>query len=191
MRIAIFLLLYSNVIAKEQDNKNIMKVEYVLFTSHLNMQTVDGLNLFRLTSMLKGVLGASPVSNAFKVPKGFETNLASVPRVFQPFILNDDPDIRKAATLHDYGYGMIGEITPNKFYTRAEVDRILRLGMYEESKLILDRKKNKVSKTISRLTLFVRRWVVWGAVRIGGGFTWTRYIAQGKKSTLMKLDHGN
>ena len=77
------------------------------------------------------------------VDKGFTTDLASIPRVFQSVVPKLGHHIRPAI-VHDYAY------EGHTSLTRKEADAMFLDGM----------KTTKVN--------FVRRWAMWVAVRVGG-----------------------
>lgn len=81
----------------------------------------------------------------FEVPEGMKTDFASVPRVFVWFLPRYGR-YTKAAILHDYLWRnavRTGELT------LAEADGLFRRAMWELG------------------VPFLRRWLMWGAVRIG------------------------
>ncbi len=97
------------------------------------------------------------------VPKGFVTDLASVPRIVWSFYPPDGPWV-KAAIIHDFlyetqGTGIWHSHTGNSrvaAYTRAEADGILKEGMADRG---------------------VGGWeqfVIWSSVRLGGSAGWNR-----------------
>lgn len=58
-------------------------------------------------------------NNAIYVaPAGFDTNLASIPKILRGIIDNDDPHIKDAAVIHDWLYTV-------KTLTRAQCDAVL------------------------------------------------------------------
>ncbi len=81
------------------------------------------------------------------IPRGFTTDLASVPRVFQSIIPKLGHHIRPAI-VHDYCYEGGSNLT------RKEADEMFLEGM----------KKTKVN--------FIRRNLMWLAVRVGGKGLW-------------------
>jgi Protein of unknown function (DUF1353) len=81
----------------------------------------------------------------FEVPEGMETDFASVPRVFVWF-LPKYGRYTKAAILHDY---LWRSAVPAGKLTLAEADGIFRRAMWELG------------------VPFLRRWMMWGAVRVG------------------------
>lgn len=97
-----------------------------------------------------------------RVPRGFVTDLASIPRWGWAILPPDGPWV-KAAVIHDYLYSTGGtgvwkkhppSITRPEPYSRAEADRILDEAME------------------SRGVGAVWRFVIYWAVRIGGGRGW-------------------
>ncbi len=84
------------------------------------------------------------------VPKGFVTDLASVPRFAAGIIPPDGPWVM-AAIIHDYLYATQGLAG---VFTRSQADDIFREAM----------KDLGVNK--------VRRNVIYAAVRVGGGRGW-------------------
>jgi hypothetical protein len=81
----------------------------------------------------------------FEVPAGMKTDFASVPRVFVWFLPRYGR-YTKAAILHDY---LWRDAVPAGELTLAEADGIFRRAMWELG------------------VPFLRRWMMWGAVRIG------------------------
>jgi hypothetical protein len=81
----------------------------------------------------------------YEVPEGMETDFASVPRVFVWFLPRYGR-YTKAAILHDY---LWREAVPAGELTLAEADGIFRRAMWELG------------------VPFLRRWLMWGAVRVG------------------------
>jgi Protein of unknown function (DUF1353) len=81
----------------------------------------------------------------FEVPEGLKTDFASVPRVFVWFLPRYGR-YTKAAILHDY---LWRDAVPAGQLTLAEADGIFRRVMWELG------------------VPFLRRWMMWGAVRIG------------------------
>lgn len=90
---------------------------------------------------------SSSVIYVVEVPKGFTTDLASVPRIFQSIIPKLGHHIRPAI-VHDYCY------EGNTDLTRKEADEMFLEGM----------QKTKVG--------WLRRNVMWLAVRAGGRGLW-------------------
>jgi Protein of unknown function (DUF1353) len=94
---------------------------------------------------LLGVLEYKGNRDRFEVPEGMETDFASVPRVFVWFLPRYGR-YTKAAILHDY---LWREAVPAGELTLAQADGIFRRAMWELG------------------VPFLRRWMMWGAVRIG------------------------
>lgn len=97
------------------------------------------------------------------VPAGFVTDLASIPRLVWSFYPPDGPWV-KAAVIHDFLYYTQGDgiwgrtvgVPPGRTYTRRQADAILAEAMAD---------------------LGIGRWgrfVIWAAVRLGGGIGWAR-----------------
>jgi hypothetical protein len=87
------------------------------------------------------------------VPKGFKTDLASIPKLLRWFVSNDDGRIRSPAIVHDWVYynrGRVGE----KLYSRQDADNLF----YRTLRFL------KVSKGKAKLMYY--------AVRLGGYFVW-------------------
>lgn len=89
----------------------------------------------------------------FTIPKGFETDFASVPRFLWFFIAPDDKDILVASIAHDWVYYKKGKLKEAQF-TRLEADLILKEKM-----------KSFGAGIIKRNLVFL-------AVRLGGFFNW-------------------
>lgn len=82
------------------------------------------------------------------VPKGFETDLASIPRQFRRyFVVNGSH--RRAAVLHDYLYH-------HRIGTRASADALFREAMADTGVPAYE------------------RLPMWAAVRLGGWAAWRR-----------------
>ena len=109
-------------------------------------------------------LGYSPFdrSETITVPAGFVTDLASIPR-FAWILLPPDGPWVKGAVIHDFLYATRGSGKWKKHppaisraipYTRSEADAILREALE------------------NRGVGWLRRQVIWLAVRLGGGRGW-------------------
>lgn len=116
------------------------------FRSNLIFQDNGGLPfvLYETFTYYSAVLG-----RLIEVPKGFVTDLASVPRVLwrilPPFGAYDH-----AAVVHDFLYRTNG-------VTRAEADAVFREAM--------------VMTQVGRVT----RWLLYTGVRMGGWVPWNKY----------------
>jgi hypothetical protein len=140
------------------------------FTTPLLVEILDQTRSGRITARLieafqyeVGALGSGEV---IRVPKGYVTDFASVPR----FFWRVEPPLGragKAAVVHDYLYSQRGCIpidTPDwwpapsgghfQLYTREEAD-----GIFREALAVLG---------VGAL----KRHMLWAAVRVGGGGGW-------------------
>lgn len=108
------------------------------------------------------------------VPKGFPTDLASIPRLAWIVLPPDGPWV-KAAVIHDFLYTTQGTgywkkqpkgITRSSHYTREEADWILR-----------DALENRGVPAIWR-------YIIWAAVRVGGASAWK---ARGEKRSSLDV----
>ena len=100
--------------------------------------------LFLLKTNLHVIIGHDPNlhrSITIKIPAGFVTDFASVPRALQWYAPPKHPDYRIAAIVHDY------------LYRFGVVDRFVADAIFRD--LIARRRP-------------VRRWLMWTAVRAGG-----------------------
>jgi Protein of unknown function (DUF1353) len=82
--------------------------------------------------------------DTFTVPSGFKTDLASVPRAFT-WLIPRYGAYTRAAVLHDF-------LCETKPINRSDADGMFRRVMRELG------------------VPFVRRWMMWAAVRLGSGF---------------------
>lgn len=90
-----------------------------------------------------------------KVPKGFETDLASVPQVFQSLV----PKVgywNQPAVVHDFLYSK--SRSGSKKYTRKQADQILREGIRDKEQL--------------HGAEYSYADVIYHAVRVGAWHTW-------------------
>jgi hypothetical protein len=113
--------------------------------------------------VLVGPLRYRGARETFDVPAGFETDFASVPRVFW-WLVPRYGRYTKASVLHDHLCRRAAEGT----FARSDADGIFRRSMREEQVPLL------------------RRWLMWAAVRWGGG--WVRDgLRQGALVLLVSL----
>lgn len=84
------------------------------------------------------------------VPAGFSTDFASIPRILWPIIGPPYGRHSKAAVVHDWLYS-------TEHVTRARADRAFRDIMRECG------------------VGFLRRWVMWLGVRVGGWLSWGKF----------------
>lgn len=83
------------------------------------------------------------------VPVGYETDLASVPRIVWSIIRPDDPTVRRAAVIHDYIYTNL-----TNYITKKEADDLFHVMLLEDC------------------TYPLKARVMWCAVRVGGRGNW-------------------
>jgi hypothetical protein len=117
----------------------------------------EGRTVWRLLEPLEWRLAGPATINGIVVPVGFETDLASVPRLVRGLIPASGP-WQRAAVIHDYCYKTKGACIPAWWYDgmdRREVaDMIFREAM---------KAANVASAT---------RMLLWSAVRAGGAKGW-------------------
>lgn len=97
------------------------------------------------------------------VPKGFDTDFASVPGdIILPGLVPKVGRLAAAAVVHDWLYRVCGDQSGYHF-DRKECDKIFRLAMDDLN------------------VYWWRRWIAWAGVRVGGLRIWNRrckdYIA--------------
>ena len=80
-----------------------------------------GKNLWRVREAFEYHVGSYPSEEIIKVPIGFRTDFASIPRIFWPFISPVDKH-GKAAVVHDYCYA-------EGLYSRKYCDEIFLEAM--------------------------------------------------------------
>ena len=73
------------------------------------------------------------------VPKGFVTDLASIPQFAQSFLQNDSPVILCAAIVHDYLYTVAGKLQSGGWATFRVVNKILCEAMWYLNSTALQR----------------------------------------------------
>lgn len=120
------------------------------FTSELKLEPLPDGRKWKLVEEFVYYLGTEDSGMFIKVPEGFVTDFASVPRIFWIFL---PPWGRygKAAVLHDYMY-------QNTLFIRLLCDSI-----FYEAMVVL-----KVPRW--------QRWLLYLGVRIGGWFPYRRYV---------------
>ncbi len=82
-----------------------------------------------------------------EIPKGFQTDYASIPSVLIPFFLNYEKNYQKEAVIHDWLYW-------SQIYPRKTADKILNDAL-----------------TIGGMPRF-KRWLMYRAVRMFGWLAW-------------------
>jgi len=98
-------------------------------------------------------VGKEDSDESIAVPSAFETDFASVPRIFWN-IIPPDGQYSQGAVLHDYLYSCVGCVG-DKEYLRKECDKI-----FLESMTVLG--------------VGFRRRIMYRAVRMFGGFCWNK-----------------
>lgn len=63
------------------------------------------------------------------VPRGFETDFASIPRAAWQLLDPEDPIIAWPSVIHDYLYSRQGKLLDGFTYDRRQADAVLREGM--------------------------------------------------------------
>lgn len=118
------------------------------FTEKLVVSLQDG-DRWRLEKEFEYYTDITGERKYIHVPEGFETDFASIPKVFLPFLRYRDK-FNKASVIHDYLYR-------SKMFDRKTSDRIFLEGM-------------KV------LGIGKRRYLFYWAVRLFGWLYWRRYV---------------
>lgn len=112
-----------------------------------------GKNKWAVYNKFEYHVGCYPSEEIIKVPQGFVTNFASVPRIFWPLISPID-EHGKAAVIHDYCYS-------TGIYSKRRSDDI-----FLEAMEVLEVRKWK-------------RFCIYWAVRLFGWFAWYRSRIRG------------
>ena len=120
------------------------------FTLPLVVTPLDDGRRWELVKPFEYHVGSEDSNEVIKVPKGFITDFASIPRIFWSIIGNPWGQYGKAAVIHDYLYH-------TQIYTRSRSDRI-----FLEAMQVLG-------------VSWWRRRTMWFAVRIGAGWIWKRH----------------
>jgi len=115
-----------------------------------------GHNLWKVHEPFEYHVGCYPSNEIIKVPVGFVTNFASVPRIFWPFIYPVDTHA-KSAVIHDFCYY-------TSYHSKKHSDFI-----FKEALTVLQ---------IEPWKIFVMYW----SVRLFGHCAWNRH----KKRNLLK-----
>ncbi|MET3665187.1 DUF1353 domain-containing protein [Caulobacter sp. 1776] len=147
------------------------KLVLVLLDNKFTPSIKQGRSLWGLHDTLRYT--PSDADHSITVPKGFVTDLASIPRAVWILLPPDGPWV-KGAVIHDFLYATRGTgiwkthpsgNTRPEPYSRREADWILRDAMR------------------NRGVDVVRRNIIWLAVRIGGGGGWGKDDSRQKKVT--------
>lgn len=127
------------------------------FTNPLDLRANDDGKTFRLLTEFDYEIGQLGSNRIIRVPAGFVTDFASIPRAFWS-ILPPWGKYGKAAVLHDWNY-------TNQEFTRSFCDDIL----YESMEAL----------GVSWLT----RHTIWLGVRIGGWVAWNQHKREKEKKS--------
>lgn len=95
------------------------------------------------------------------VPKGYKTDLASIPKVFRWIIRGDESWLKRAAIAHDWLYTNEGFLV----YSRKECDQIFR-DILEEELRLTPRWNNHFKRALIPIMYF--------ALRVGGDAAWEK-----------------
>lgn len=127
------------------------------FLDPLRLEFLDG-RRWELTAAFDYRLGSPDGDEAVRVPRGFVTDFASIPRVLWNVLPPAGP-YGKAAVLHDWLYQQraVHKLGLTSYVGRAEADAILL-----EAMTVLN---------VGRVT----RQLIYRGVRVGGWLTWNRY----------------
>lgn len=138
------------------------KLSLVLLDNRTHPSTRGGRSLWGVQRELTYEAGDS--HDLITVPKGFVTDLASIPRPVWTVYPPDGPWV-KAAVIHDFLYFTAGDgiwfkhrgVARTTPYARREADDIFREAMADRGIGATDRA------------------AIWAAVRVGGGRGWRRW----------------
>lgn len=136
------------------------------FTDHLGLVEAEGADgrpkqregrtLWVLCWPLSYEVGALGSGVVITVPRGYETDLASIPQFAWSLGFSPSGPWAKAAVVHDYLYTLGGRLPDGRAYSRAAADKVL-----DEAMAVLG-------------VPAWRRAVIWAAVRLGGALGWGR-----------------
>jgi len=106
------------------------------------------------------------------VPKGFETDFSSVPRLPLAFWLFGAIGDEEGA-LHDYLYTDHMTCCHGSPIDRATADKVLRGAIYNGLVINIDEFENfKIGNLIKNYWAYFTAWCFWAAVRVFGGRRW-------------------
>lgn len=121
------------------------------FPVHLDMRKLEGFNW----QLRQDFVFISPTWGGLVVPRGFITDLASVPW-FARWYVSRDGDHLKAAVIHDYAYAMDSLLAPIEAGQWSRIDRRAADRLFLEAMEV-------------RGVRPAKRRVIYAAVRFGGG----------------------
>lgn len=133
------------------------------FLSPLELEFIDGHN-WKVTEPFEYCLGDEASSRRVRIPAGFITDFASVPRGLWNILPPAGP-YGKAAVIHDWLYQKrrISYVDEHgRVFGVSYADRALADATLEEGMEVLG---------VGRLT----RWAVYHGVRVGGWVAWNNY----------------
>jgi len=120
------------------------------FTAPLKATLIEGSRNFRIEEGYSFYIDMPDgVRRTFYVNQGFETDFASIPKVFWSFIDPLDPEIAKITPVHD------------RLYIVGNVDRWLADLVLLEGMKVLGASK-------------IKRYVVYAGVRLAGWYYWNK-----------------
>ncbi|KZZ67825.1 hypothetical protein A3765_10550 [Oleiphilus sp. HI0130] len=125
-----------------------------MFLTHLDVREISG-GRWKLLGSLDYLLkpGTLFYKSVIRVPVGFVTDLASIPKALR-FLISQNEKHRKAAVLHDYLYYKKGNMDL-EIFTRKECDQLFEQAM-----------QNCGVNWLKRKTMYA-------GVRIGGWYAWS------------------
>ncbi len=129
------------------------------FTDSLILRYLPNLNTWRTTRNFSYFVGEEYSKDKVIVPAGFRTDLASIPWPGSMFIPRSGK-YNQCAVLHDFLYSILGEVSEPynmRKRSRKECD-----GIFLEAMGVLG---------VNRF----KRWLMYRAVRMGGGFPWRKH----------------
>jgi len=142
---------------------------------NLDLRDQDGRN-YSVLAPFDYAVGAANGSTIVHVPVGFQTDFASIPRVFWPFI---PPNgwYGKAAVLHDflYRYGKIGDMVIDRKYADDVLNEamcVLRAAWVLEHGAT---KSGYPQCPRGEFRSLLERQIIYWGVRLGGWATWNGY----------------
>lgn len=121
------------------------------FPVHLDMRKLEGFNW----QLRQDFVFISPTWGTLVVPRGFVTDLASVPW-FARWYVSRDGDHLKAAVVHDYAYARASASAPLDHGQWSKIDRRAADRLFLEAMGV-------------RGVRPAKRRVIYAAVRLGGG----------------------